>query len=146
MRFVEPADAYSQWLYIIEGVRIFSVRPPDPTNADLRLQSITMLVGIIIVFVLPDFPQTWRLLSPELKHVANRRLAIDAAEADVDEPGGMSMLTGLKLCFTDPKVLLPRLCCSGTDADLSGTDLPHRRDVSLRHWCHRLPELLPDAH
>lgn len=39
-----------QWLYIIEG-------------------SITVLIGLTIMFVLPDFPQTWRLLSPEEKHV-----------------------------------------------------------------------------
>ena len=43
----------------------------------------TMAVGIIILFVLPDFPHTWKKLSPELKHVANRRMAIDASEADV---------------------------------------------------------------
>ena len=73
-----------QWLYIIEGV-------------------ITVAIGIVIVFVLPDFPDTWRLLSPEMKHVANRRLAIEAAEADVDEAGGMSQIKGLKLAFTDSK-------------------------------------------
>ena len=69
-------------------------------------QSITIFVGIIILFVLPDFPHTWKKLSPELKHVANRRMAIDAGEADVDEAGGMSQLTGIKAALTDPKV-----CC-----------------------------------
>lgn len=39
-----------QWLYIIEG-------------------SITVAIGLTIMFVLPDFPQTWKLLSPEEKHV-----------------------------------------------------------------------------
>lgn len=39
-----------QWLYIIEG-------------------SITVAIGLAIMFVLPDFPHTWRLLSPEMKHV-----------------------------------------------------------------------------
>lgn len=72
-----------QWLYIIEG-------------------SITVFIGIVICIVLPDFPDTWRSLSPELKHVANRRLAIEAAEADVDEAGGMSQLKGFKLAMTDP--------------------------------------------
>lgn len=38
-----------------------------------------------------------------MKAVANRRLAIDAAEADVDLPGGMSQWTGCKLAFKDPK-------------------------------------------
>lgn len=74
-----------QWLYIVEG-------------------SITMAVGIVILFILPDFPHTWKLLSPEMKHVANRRMAIDAAEADIDEAGAMSQLRGLKLAMKDPKV------------------------------------------
>lgn len=52
-----------QWLYIIEGV-------------------ITVTIGIIIAFVLPDFPHTWKGLDPELRHVANRRLAIEAGEAE----------------------------------------------------------------
>ena len=73
-----------QWLYIIEG-------------------SITVCVGIAAVFFLPDFPDTWRALSPEMKHVANRRLAIEAAEADVDEAGAMSQIQGLKLAFSDSK-------------------------------------------
>ena len=73
-----------QWLYIIEG-------------------SITVTIGIIICVVLPDFPDTWKKLSPEMKRVANRRLAIDAAEADIDLPGGKSQFTGLKLAFMDPK-------------------------------------------
>ncbi|KAL5355515.1 major facilitator superfamily domain-containing protein [Aspergillus floccosus] len=73
-----------KWLYIIEG-------------------AITMFIGIVVAVVLPDFPDTWRLLSPEMKRVANRRLAIEAAEADVDEAGKMSQLKGLKLAFTDVK-------------------------------------------
>lgn len=73
-----------QWLYIIEG-------------------AITVFIGIVITFVLPDFPDTWSLLSPEMKRVANRRMAIEAAEADVDEEGGMSQIKGLKLAMTDPK-------------------------------------------
>lgn len=39
-----------QWLYIIEG-------------------SVTVAIGLVIIFVLPDFPHTWKLLSPEMKHV-----------------------------------------------------------------------------
>lgn len=58
-----------QWLYIIEG-------------------TITVAIGIMVCIILPDFPDTWKKLSPEMKHIANRRLAIDAAEADVDLPGG----------------------------------------------------------
>ncbi|KAJ5766804.1 uncharacterized protein N7511_004420 [Penicillium nucicola] len=73
-----------RWLYIIEG-------------------SITCFIGLIICAVLPDFPDTWRLLSPEMRAVAIKRLAIEAAEADVDEEGGMSQLKGLKLAVLDIK-------------------------------------------
>jgi hypothetical protein len=74
-------------LYIIEGV-------------------ITIGVGAIVALVLPDFPDTWRALSPEMRHVANKRLALDAAEADVDGEGGMSQLRGLKMALTDPKTYI----------------------------------------
>ena len=83
-----------QWLYIIEG-------------------TITMFIGLLIMVILPDFPDTWKALSPEMKHVANRRLAIDAAEADVDEKGGMSQLRGIKLALTDPKTYLLALAYHG---------------------------------
>ena len=65
------------------------------------------------MFILPDFPDTWRALSPELKHVANRRMAIDAAEADVDEGGAMSQLKGIKLAMTDPKTYILALAYHG---------------------------------
>jgi MFS family permease len=87
-----------QWLYIIEG-------------------TITVTIGLVILFVLPDFPDTWKRLSPEMKRIANRRLAIDAAEADLDLPGGMSQMTGLKLAFQDPKtyiLAIGYMCITGT--------------------------------
>lgn len=77
-----------QWLYIIEG-------------------SITVAVGILVCIVLPDFPDTWRALSPDLKRIANRRLAIEAAEADVDAAGAMSQLKGFKVSHVPA-----RLVCS----------------------------------
>ncbi|EXJ85254.1 hypothetical protein A1O3_05929 [Capronia epimyces CBS 606.96] len=76
-----------QWLYLLEGV-------------------ITMAVGIIVCFVLPDFPQSWRLLSDDEKAVAHRRLALDAAEADSDEAGSMSQLKGLQLALSDFKTYI----------------------------------------
>ncbi|KAJ5649516.1 uncharacterized protein N7484_003239 [Penicillium longicatenatum] len=86
-----------QWLYIIEG-------------------SITVCVGLLIICILPDFPETWKLLTPEMRRVAERRLAIEAAEADVDEQGGMSQLKGLKLAMTDIKtyvLALGYMCITG---------------------------------
>lgn len=71
------------------------------------------MVGIIIVFILPDFPDTWVALTPEMKRVANRRLAIDAAEADVDEAGGMSQVQGMKLAFLDPKTYILAIAYHG---------------------------------
>ncbi|KAL4912867.1 major facilitator superfamily domain-containing protein [Aspergillus aurantiobrunneus] len=73
-----------QWLYIIEG-------------------AITVFIGLVVAAVLPDFPENWRLLPEEMKHVAKKRLAIEAAQADVDAAGGMSQVKGLKMAFSDIK-------------------------------------------
>ncbi|RDW68938.1 putative MFS transporter [Aspergillus mulundensis] len=73
-----------QWLYIIEG-------------------SITVFIGLVVAVVLPDFPENWRLLPEEMKHVAVKRLAIEAAQADVDEAGKGSQIKGLKMAFSDVK-------------------------------------------
>ncbi|KAH8704007.1 putative MFS transporter [Talaromyces proteolyticus] len=83
-----------QWLYIIEG-------------------TITCFVGVVIMFILPDFPENWSLLSPEMKAVASRRLAIEAAEADIDEAGGMSQWRGLKLAFADKRTYVLALAYMG---------------------------------
>lgn len=83
-----------QWLYIIEG-------------------SITIFIGILVCVILPDFPDSWKALSPEMRAVANRRLAIEAAEADIDEAGGMSQIRGMKLAFTDPKTYMLALAYMG---------------------------------
>ena len=83
-----------QWLYIIEG-------------------SITVFIGILVCIILPDFPDTWKALPPDMRRVANRRLAIEAAEADLDEAGGMSQIRGMKLAFTDPKTYMLALAYMG---------------------------------
>jgi MFS family permease len=84
-----------QWLYIIEG-------------------SITICIGLLIMVILPDFPDTWKALSPEMKHVANRRLAIEAGEADLDV--GMSQWRGFVLAMSDPKtymLAIAYMCITG---------------------------------
>jgi hypothetical protein len=81
-------------LYIIEG-------------------AITIFIGILVVLILPDFPDTWRSLSAAEKAIANRRLAIDAAEADIDEGGSMSQIEGMKLAFQDPKTYMLALAYMG---------------------------------
>ncbi|KFX94210.1 hypothetical protein O988_06423 [Pseudogymnoascus sp. VKM F-3808] len=73
-----------RWLYVIEG-------------------SITCFIGVIICVLLPDFPDTWRNLQADYQAVALRRLAIEAAEVDIDEAGGMSQFAGLKMAVSDIK-------------------------------------------
>ena len=74
-----------RWLYILEGV-------------------VTVATGIVICLVLPDFPETWRALTPEMRRIAERRLAMDAAESDVDVGGAKAQINGLKQALRDPKV------------------------------------------
>lgn len=89
-----------RWLYIIEG-------------------TITIAIGIVVVFVLPDFPDTWRALSPEQKRVAMKRLALEAAEADVDISGFATQRKGLKQAMSDSKtyvLALAYLCVVTTSS------------------------------
>lgn len=90
------ARGYSawQWLYILEG-------------------AITIFFGMLVIIILPDFPDTWKKLTEDERRVATRRLAIEASEADVDEAGGMSQLRGIKLALTDPKTYLLALAYHG---------------------------------
>ncbi|KAM5475643.1 hypothetical protein MauCBS54593_001335 [Microsporum audouinii] len=110
-----------RWLYIIEG-------------------TVTVAVGLAVMAVLPDFPETWRLLPADLRAVATKRLAVEAAEADVDGPGGMSQqLRGLRLAMTDVKTYAIAVAYMSITAasgfqnffpTLTGT-LGHSRVVSL---------------
>ncbi|KAL2823834.1 major facilitator superfamily domain-containing protein [Aspergillus cavernicola] len=109
-----------QWLYIIEG-------------------AITVFVGLMVSVLLPDFPESWRALPEEMKHVAIKRLAIEAAQADVDAAGGMSQIKGLKLAFKDIKtyvLAIAYMCITGASGfqnffpSLTGT-LGYDRTISL---------------
>lgn len=51
--------------------------------------------------------------SPEMKLVANRRMALDAGEADVNTGGKMSQLEGLKQAFLDPKTYILAIAYHG---------------------------------
>lgn len=62
--------------------------------------------GLLLMLVLPDFPDTWKSLSDEERRVANLRLALEASEADIDDKTGMSHLRGIKLALTDPKTYI----------------------------------------
>ncbi|QRV97946.1 transport protein [Ceratobasidium sp. AG-Ba] len=75
-----------RWLFFIEG-------------------SITVFVGILSMWLLPDFPHNTRWLSETERQLAQARLAEDAAEADEDGAGD-SAFAGLRMALKDPKVLL----------------------------------------
>lgn len=74
-----------RWLYIIEGC-------------------ITIFAGFCCWLILPDFPETWKALSPEERRVITKHLAIDSATADVDAAGFGSQRQGFKEAFKDSKV------------------------------------------
>ncbi|KAJ3549791.1 hypothetical protein NM688_g5141 [Phlebia brevispora] len=75
-----------QWLFYIEG-------------------AITVCVGLLALWTLPDYPHNTRWLSPAQKRLARVRLAEDAGEADEDV-SGESVLQGLKQALKDPKVYI----------------------------------------
>lgn len=64
------------------------------------------MLGITAAVVLPDFPQTARGFAPELKRVANRRMALEMAEEDVDEASasGMSHVKSFIMAMKDKRI------------------------------------------
>ncbi|KAI0759993.1 MFS general substrate transporter [Trametes elegans] len=73
-----------RWLFYIEG-------------------AITVAIGILAIFLLPDYPHNTRWLSPAQRRLAQVRLAEDAGEADEDVATD-SALKGLVMAIKDPKV------------------------------------------
>ncbi len=60
----------------------------------------TLGVSALILFVLPDFPETSKMLSPAEKALAILRMAEDGGEADVPAEGS-GAVAGLRLAFKD---------------------------------------------
>ncbi|KAK7688814.1 hypothetical protein QCA50_007503 [Cerrena zonata] len=73
-----------RWLFYIEG-------------------SLTICVGFLAIWALPDYPHNTRWLSPAQRRLAQIRLSEDAGEADEDL-GQESMFTGLIQALKDIKV------------------------------------------
>ncbi|KAF8916433.1 major facilitator superfamily domain-containing protein [Mucidula mucida] len=73
-----------RWLFFIEG-------------------SMTICLGFVSMWLLPDCPHNTRWMSPEERHVAQARLADDAGEADQNDTDE-SALHGLKLALKDYRV------------------------------------------
>ncbi|KAI5984384.1 major facilitator superfamily domain-containing protein [Pisolithus marmoratus] len=66
---------------------------------------VTVTVGILSMWLLPDYPHNTRWLSVEERCLAQLRLAKDVGEADVDSEEA-SMLNGLRVAIKDAKVYL----------------------------------------
>ncbi|KIJ51016.1 hypothetical protein M422DRAFT_776904 [Sphaerobolus stellatus SS14] len=75
-----------RWLFFIEG-------------------SITVVIGLITIFVLPDYPHNTRWVTGNQRHIAQVRLAEEAGEADQDGATD-SAWSGLKMAIKDIKVLI----------------------------------------
>ncbi|EAU34201.1 conserved hypothetical protein [Aspergillus terreus NIH2624] len=73
-----------RWLFIIEG-------------------AITIVIAVVSIFVLPNFPRTTSWLSEEEKQLAAWRLEEDIGEDDWVDSEQQSFLHGCKLAFTDIK-------------------------------------------
>ncbi|KAG9312027.1 major facilitator superfamily domain-containing protein [Chiua virens] len=82
-----------RWLFYIEG-------------------AVTIFIGFLAMWLLPDYPHNTRWLTPAERHLAQVRLAEDAGEADKDSEQA-SVFEGLKLALKDPKVpIFMLMCCS----------------------------------
>lgn len=75
----------SRWLFYIEG-------------------SLTVLVAIIAIFVLPDFPDSSHFLSEQETRLAILRMEEDVGVTDAEGSGKKSQTAGLVLALTDWKV------------------------------------------
>jgi len=75
-----------RWLFFIEG-------------------SITIAFGFCTMWLLPDYPNNTRWISPMERRLAQARLSEDAGEADRDNVED-SPIVGLKMAIMDPIVLL----------------------------------------
>ncbi|KAK0192570.1 major facilitator superfamily domain-containing protein [Armillaria mellea] len=73
-----------RWLFYIEG-------------------AITICIGLMSMWLLPDCPHNTRWISPQEQRLAQARLAEDTGEADNDNKQD-SQLHGLKLALKDPRV------------------------------------------
>ncbi|CAK5270548.1 unnamed protein product [Mycena citricolor] len=74
-----------RWLFFIEG-------------------AISIAVGLIAIWSLPDYPNNTRWISSDQRRLAQARLADDAGEADQDNASD-TPLAGLKMAICDPIVL-----------------------------------------
>ncbi|GES62222.1 MFS transporter [Aspergillus terreus] len=91
-----------RWLFIIEG-------------------AITIVIAVVSIFVLPNFPRTTSWLSEEEKQLAAWRLEEDIGEDDWVDSEHQSFLHGCKLAFTDLKtwILMLMILCIVSSASVT---------------------------
>jgi hypothetical protein len=92
-------------LFYIEASTLYLWILPSLTKFSDLQGSITIAIGFLSMWVLPDYPNNTRWIKGRERRLAQARLAEDAAEADIDNVDD-SYLHGLKLCLTDPLVLM----------------------------------------
>ena len=71
---------FNRWLFFIEG-------------------ALTMFFAVVAYFVLPDFPENTKFLTPLERKLAQRRLTEDVGAADSESPG--SSMNGFKMAMLD---------------------------------------------
>ncbi|ELU38587.1 tartrate transporter [Rhizoctonia solani AG-1 IA] len=82
-----------RWLFFIEG-------------------AITIVIGMLAIWLLPDYPHNTRWIKGSQRRLAQARLSEDAAEADEDGAND-SAFAGLIMALKDPKVpILAVMTCS----------------------------------
>lgn len=115
---------YVRWLFIIEG-------------------SITMFIGLITIFILPDFPHNSRGFTAEERKLAVLRMTEDAGESDSDDTSALKALAG---AFTDHRLYVMALTLVRLGAVSSSIRQSNSCFVDFYgHWL-GLQCLFPDSH
>ncbi|KAL4864294.1 hypothetical protein BDV12DRAFT_201253 [Aspergillus spectabilis] len=89
-----------RWLFILEGIA-------------------TVLLGLLAMIVLPDFPGTTKWLSEAERVIAQARLAIDAGSSDLLDEEKVSMVRGIGRALRDYRVWLFACLQMATTASIS---------------------------
>ena len=119
-----------RWLFVVEG-------------------AITIVVSILAVFILPDYPLTTSWLSEEEKRISSARLALDAGLASDAEGESVSTIQGVIMAFKDPKVWLLGItyhtCIMGLSVSTGISSSLLKRDPSPHCGDYSFPSSFPQS-